>query len=381
MLVGFIAYTWDYLMEYKLAHEHHSNATEFYSLDVFTNFDKIIYRGQSEKEIGEYSEHNRKSHETGLAFHQQSSLLQLALVVFLYLIILGSIWYLITLKSSNRIDTKTFITFFTIILLYRDKITSILQMIPNCMEIQGRIKYIIKKFDELPSEVQIDETPKYKEVSLPFDEIRFENVSYKYNSGSYVFENLNLTLHTEGKIIGLTGPSGRGKSTVMKLLLKLYKYDKGKIMIDGVDISTISPNYIRENITYVNQTAKLFDKPIIDNMMYGCKDIQECKAAFDSIMKYPAVQKLYGNVDFENKTSGSLGENLSGGQRQIVNILSGLVNPSKILILDEPTNALDANLKQELLGIIDAFRQYKKCIIIITHDRDVYPLFDERIQL
>ena len=107
----------------------------------------------------------------------------------------------------------------------------------------------------------------------------------------------------------------------------------------------------------------------------------ECKAAFDAIMKYPAVQKLYGNIDFEKKTSGSLGENLSGGQRQIVNILSGLVNPSKILILDEPTNALDANLKQELLGIIDAFRKYKKCIIIITHDRDVYPLFDERIQI
>ena len=382
MLVGFIAYVWDWLMEYKHAHEYHSNATEFYSLDVFTNFDKIIYRGQSEKEIGEYSEHNRKSQETGLAFHQQSSLLQLALVVFLYLIILGSIWYLIMLKSTNQIDTKTFITFFTIILLYRDKITSILQMIPNCMEIQGRIKYVIDKFDELPSELQIDETPKYKEVSLPFDEIRFENVSYKYNSGSaYVLENLNLTIHTDGKIIGLTGPSGRGKSTVMKLLLKLYKYDKGIITIDGVDISTISPNYIRENITYVNQTAKLFDKPIMDNMMYGCKESETCQSTFDNIMKYPAVQKLYANIDFKNKTAGALGEHLSGGQRQIVNILSGLVNPSKILILDEPTNALDADLKRELLGIIDAFRQYKKCIIIITHDRDVYPLFDERIKI
>ena len=76
-----------------------------------------------------------------------------------------------------------------------------------------------------------------------------------------------------------------------------------------------------------------------------------------------------------------MGENLSGGQRQIVNIISGLINPTKILILDEPTNALDPELKRELLLILKTFRKYKKCIIIITHDRDVYPLFDETLEL
>ena len=116
-------------------------------------------------------------------------------------------------------------------------------------------------------------------------------------------------------------------------------------------------------------------------MLYGCSNDGECQKYLDVILKYPAVQKLYENVDLKSKSAGSLGENLSGGQRQIVNILSGLVNPSKILILDEPTNALDLNLKKELLDIIDNFRKYKKCIIIITHDRDVYPLFDERIKI
>ena len=381
LLIG-ISAVWDSLMEFKDKHEFHMNATEFYSLDVFTNFDKIIYRGQSEKEIEAYSEHNKDSYRSGLEFHQYTAVLQLCSVGFIYLIILGAIWYLITLKSAQTIDTKTFITFFTILLLYRDKITSILQMVPSFMELQGRMKYAIEKLDSLPSDIPDSITPKHKVVSLPFDEIRFENVSYKYKSGSQtVLENLNLTIHTDGKIIGLTGPSGRGKSTVMKLLLKLHKYDKGTIYVDGVDISTIDSNYIRENITYVNQTAKLFDKPVIDNMLYGCKDTAQCQQYFDTIMQYPAVQKLYENIDLKNKTSGSLGENLSGGQRQIVNILSGLVNPSKILILDEPTNALDANLKRELLGIIDTFRKYKKCIIIITHDRDVFPLFDERIKL
>jgi ABC-type lipoprotein export system ATPase subunit len=98
-------------------------------------------------------------------------------------------------------------------------------------------------------------------------------------------------------------------------------------------------------------------------------------------MKYPLIRELFKNTDVQKQGAGSLGENLSGGQRQVVNIISGLINPSQILILDEPTNALDLKLKQELLGIIESFRKYKKCIIIITHDRDVYPLFDERIKL
>jgi ABC-type bacteriocin/lantibiotic exporter with double-glycine peptidase domain len=86
-------------------------------------------------------------------------------------------------------------------------------------------------------------------------------------------------------------------------------------------------------------------------------------------------------MDIYNKQSGSLGENLSGGQRQVINIIGGLVNPSKILILDEPTNALDIDLKREILELIKTFKKYKKSIIIITHDKDVYPLFDEKIQI
>jgi cystine transport system ATP-binding protein len=82
--------------------------------------------------------------------------------------------------------------------------------------------------------------------------------------------------------------------------------------------------------------------------------------------------ELYKNLDFNNGTVGSLGEKLSGGQRQITNIIGGLVNPCKILVLDEPTNALDPELKAELLKMIQDFKKHKKCIIIISHDIDIY---------
>jgi ABC-type lipoprotein export system ATPase subunit len=98
-------------------------------------------------------------------------------------------------------------------------------------------------------------------------------------------------------------------------------------------------------------------------------------------MQYKKIGELFKNIDIYNQQSGPLGENLSGGQRQIVNIIGGLINPSKILILDEPTNALDPELKRELIGLIKDFKKYKKCIIIITHDRDVHPLFDETVHI
>jgi ABC-type multidrug transport system ATPase subunit len=83
----------------------------------------------------------------------------------------------------------------------------------------------------------------------------------------------------------------------------------------------------------------------------------------------------------ENSDSGPSGEKLSGGQRQMVNLISGLINPCRILILDEPTNGLDKTLKLELLEIIQKFKDDKQSIIIITHDKDVYPIFDQHIEI
>jgi ABC-type lipoprotein export system ATPase subunit len=98
-------------------------------------------------------------------------------------------------------------------------------------------------------------------------------------------------------------------------------------------------------------------------------------------MKYPKIKELYKNMDINEKQSGSMGENLSGGQRQVINIIGGLINPCKIVILDEPTNALDGELKKEIIRLISAFKQYKHSIIIITHDHDVFPLFDTTVQI
>jgi ABC-type dipeptide/oligopeptide/nickel transport system ATPase component len=97
-------------------------------------------------------------------------------------------------------------------------------------------------------------------------------------------------------------------------------------------------------------------------------------------MNFNNIKEIFQKFDY-TKNVGFSGENLSGGQRQIINIINGLITPSKIVILDEPTNALDNALKQDIINLIKYFKKYKKCIIIISHDNDIFRIFDETIEI
>ena len=218
--------------------------------------------------------------------------------------------------------------------------------------------------------------------NLNFKNIEFININFKYKNGhKQIFNNFNKKINIDNKIIGLIGLSGNGKSTFAKLLIKMYKYE-GTILIDNIDIKNINTEYLRKNIIYVNQNAKLFDKTIIRNIIYGCENNMEfCNKYLSEIMQFNKIRDLYKNIDFETTKAGLGGENLSGGQRQIINLINGLIIPSQIVILDEPTNALDPELKKDVIQLIKHFKKYKKCIIIISHDKDIFSIFDEKIEM
>ena len=258
------------------------------------------------------------------------------------------------------------------------------EQLPDFIGYVGRMNAQLHHFEHVSKHLkEVMREGRFKgQRKMEFKSIEFKNVTYKYGQGKMVFENRNYNVNTtDHKIIGITGPSGSGKSTFIKLLIKMYQPASGTIMIDGKNIEKLDPLYLRSEVTYVNQNSKLFDKKVIDNMLYGCNDPKKCKYFLDKIMQYPHISKLYKNMDIKTKQAGLLGENLSGGQRQIVNMIGGFINPSKILILDEPTNALDPALKHEVIGLIEDFKHYKQAILIITHDKDVFPLFDDELKM
>ena len=381
-LILYLFFNWNAMIEHNEEYEKYVTDNEAYLVEILNNIDKIIYRGQTENEINIYSDKTNNTINKAFKFYSNTNYHSIIMNIIVFIIIITCIWYLIKMIIDKKITLTIFITFFTILLLYRDRALTMIQQIPDFIEFLGRSDSVIKHFKNMSEDYSNLINKNYTSLPLEFKKITFENVSFKYKNGfSNVLNNFNKTIIIDDKIIGIVGLSGNGKSTFAKLIIKMYKPDQGKIYIDDQDIETIDGNYIRNNITYVNQNSKLFDRKVIENILYGCYDLDICNKYLHIIMKYPKIKELYKNIDIHKKTAGLFGENLSGGQRQVVNLIGGLIMPSPVVILDEPTNALDIALKTEIIQLIKDFKKYKKSIIIITHDKDVFKIFDETIQI
>ena len=374
-------FSFDYLLNKNMEYEELTQRTDGIIIDLLNNMDKIIYRGRVNEESEKFKDLQDENTNHGKDYYLATNRISSIMSSILMVVFLISLIYLIKLVINKKISKVSFIASFTILNIFKDKLWSVFEQIPEFAGYIGRMNISFQYFKEVSEQLDlILEKKKYSEPELKLDTIKYENITYKYSNGKTVFDNKNITIDLNNRIIGITGPSGSGKSTLMKLLLRMYHYE-GNIYIDDVNIKDIDPLFIRNQFTYVNQSSKLFDKKVIDNMLYGCMDENQCNNYLEKIMKYPQISKLYQNIDIYNKDSGQLGENLSGGQRQIINMIGGLINSSPILILDEPTNALDPSLKNEVIGIIKDFKHIKENIIIITHDKDVFTIFDDEIKL
>jgi ABC-type bacteriocin/lantibiotic exporter with double-glycine peptidase domain len=371
IIILFTYYTIKYMVVHQLNCEDNLYIVETNITEILNNFDKIIFRGYFKKE----SDILKKNTDTVLDVHYNYYDKLLNYNIIINIIVFSSIFILIfnliNMYIHKTINITIFIAFFTIILLYRDTILVSIQQIPDYIDFKGRYEYLSKIFKSIKNyEINdIDENTK-----MDFDIIKIENLSFGYSKYN-IINNLNLTIELNN-IIGITGISGKGKSTIAKLIIKMYNYE-GNIYIDNINIKNIDTNYLRNNIIYVNQNSKLFDKNIHENIFYGCHTKYSIDK-YDEIMQFTNIKKIFSNLNF-NKKVGFSGENLSGGQRQIINIINGLITPSKIIILDEPTNSLDNELKKDVIEIIKYFKKYKKCIIIISHDKDIYKIFDKSI--
>jgi len=385
ILFSYLMFFWKSMFNYKQQQEKIVVANERYILDGLNNLDKIVYRGTMNKELGIFEKKTDDCIQFSIKMTQYMMNHMFVMNIGIYVIMFSSMYLMLRLHSNKKLDALTLITFLTILIMYRDNISDTIQSIPHNTDLFGRIDLIFREFNEMIDYENISDVMNrqddYDKADLVFDTIEFRDVGFKYPTvDEPVFRGYSKELDLGNKIIGVTGVSGKGKSTFVKLLLRLYDPSEGQILIDGQDIRNIDPTYLRENITYVNQNSRLFDREVLENILYGCKDVDKCQGHLKEILAYSKIQELYKNVQLDT-SAGPLGENLSGGQRQVANLISGLINPTKILILDEPTNALDPHLKREIIMMIQHFHSYKKCILIITHDRDVYSLFDETLEI
>lgn len=186
-----------------------------------------------------------------------------------------------------------------------------------------------------------------KRPSLKGD-IEFRNVNFKYpDTQNYALEDVSFTIK-EGEKVAFIGKIGSGKSTIAKLILKLYEPESGSILIDGIDISQIDPADIRKNFSYVPQDVHLFRGSIKNNILGSYRFIDdqwliECSkiSTTDDFVKLNPL-----GYDMQ---VGERGLGLSGGQRQSVAIARALISQGDICLFDEPTNAMDQTTENKVL--------------------------------
>ena len=207
--------------------------------------------------------------------------------------------------------------------------------------------------------------------------IEFKNVGFTYpNSDKSTLNNLNFRIN-EGEHIAIIGKSGSGKSTIHKLLLSLYVPNEGAILVDNIDTKQLDPTELRKNIAYVSQDVLLFNGTVKENIVYRLPHIDD-----EKIIEAATVS---GVMDFINKHPkgfdmpvGERGAFLSGGQRQSIAIARAILQDYPIVLLDEPTSAMDSSTEAKFIKSIKEYLK-GKTMILVTHKTSLLSLADRVI--
>ncbi len=301
-----------------------------------------------------YRRSNKKAIRLSAAF---IPLIRFAILfAFLAILIIGGInaW-----KGDIAIGTYSFLVFITQRLLW--PLTTLGHTLD---EYQRSMASTNRVLDLIDTPVTITNGIKTLNPDKVNGQILFEKVSFNYKNRSQLLENFNLSIPA-GTTVGIVGATGSGKSTLMKLLLRLYPLDKGKILIDGESIENIRLQDLRKCIALVSQEVYLFHGSVAENIAYGNHNanLRKIRQAAELAEAAGFIEELPNAYE---TLVGERGQRLSGGQRQRIALARAILKNAPILILDEATASVDneteAAIQRSLLTITK-----NRTTIVIAH--------------
>jgi len=226
----------------------------------------------------------------------------------------------------------------------------------------------------MDNELEMDDEKTYIQKPNLDGEFEFKNVDFAYPEAEVLsLSGVSFKIKQNQKI-AILGRIGSGKSTIGKLLMRFYLPTEGSVYVDGIDINQMNPYELRKNIGYVPQHVQLFFGSVKDNIKMGVEHVNDERVQM--------IAKLAGVTDFTDKHPQGLdrqvgegGQALSGGQRQLVALARALILFPKILIMDEPSSAMDLTTEKLLR---DRLREIMKdkTVIIATHKASLLDLVD-----
>lgn len=227
----------------------------------------------------------------------------------------------------------------------------------------GEFMYIDSPVEKIKS-IELADIQEGQRSDIKSFDISCENLEFSYKDGKKVIDGISFNSYQD-KVSALVGPSGCGKTTVLRLLSRLYDYDKGKIFIDGKEISTVDTKDLFSHISMVFQDVILFNGSVMDNIRLG-----DLSASDDEVLK---AARLANCDEFVNKLPmgyktliGENGSNLSGGERQRISIARAFLKNAEIILLDEIAASLDVENEKYIQESLNELTK-NKTVVLISH--------------
>jgi len=342
-------------------------ATEEYLSNIMTIFTHNQIGNEISK-IKELDNNYNKSYRKSVNCILLYGLLGVVLMTLCLLYILYKSYQLLKMK---KIDTSTFVGLYFVTVGLLEKLIWMSNIFHNMSTNYSNLNNLVCKYDDEQNKNFKRMSPeKFKSIHETVNKqsniIEIRNLSFKYkDTKNYIFQNLNISIK-DGERVSLVGEIGKGKSTLLKIILGLLKPTSGEIYLNNIEYQNYNQSEIFSNFGYMTQNPTLFNRSILDNILFGVpnttrKQVEELLDVFDLKSVF---NKFQNGIDTSVGKNGSL---LSGGQKQIIWFLRIYLRQPNILLLDEPTASLNLESKERLWKLID--KGFKgKTIIVASHD-------------
>ena len=335
-------------------------------VDSYTNIHSVKMFAHHSRELDYAKEAIEDTRQTFQVEMRLYTIMDLALMILNGLLIVGVVGWAIALWMQGAASTGA-VAAATALTLRLNAMTGWIMWALTTFFRQ--LGVVAEGMETIAQPITLVDSPKAKPLQLTQGEIRLDHLSHHYGRGTGGLDDISLTI-APGEKIGLVGRSGAGKSTLVKLLLRFYDVEKGHILIDGQEISTVTQDSLRLNIGMVQQDSALLHRSVRDNILYGRPDASEADM-LKAAKQAQAHEFILDLEDPQGRTGydahvGERGVKLSGGQRQRVTLARVILKNAPILLLDEATSALDSEVEAAIQDTLYGMMQ-GKTVIAIAH--------------